>query len=959
VDYQVGDIIELRNRLWRIDVLSDNVLTATKIEGGDTGQQRFYLPFEDVRLADLTLPDPSKIGEPALNRLLIQSYLYSLLHGSAPLLSLQRSSVIPTQYQLVPVVMALNESNRVRMLIADDVGLGKTIEAGLIATELVARNLAVRILVVCPKNLSEQWREALNYFFQLDARIISSIQRRSLERALPPGASPWEHYHHLIASVDYVKREETKHQVYDVPWDLVIVDEAHQCAKPHQGGEKQSVSMDRYDFLRELAPKTKHLLLLTATPHNGYSDSYASLLDMLGCDLLSGPVHEPMIDRERARNHVCQRRRKDVEAWFTEHAQDEASPFPQREQKEVLVPLVSDEEKTVLESVERYGGEILQTAEGGSWQIKTTARWTVMHLHKRALSSPAALRQSLKNRRERIRLKIQDQEAGEDVSVTPALAKANALDDDFGDDDITDEEASRRIDRNVFGSLESHQSEVAVLEELIKLADRVTPAKDSKLLRLKDLLYDTLKGYHGPPKVIIFTRYKDTLDYLEREIPRRLPSSIADTRIVTVYGDLNEAQRDERLGTFQQLKSGILIATDCISEGINLQHMANQLIHYELPWNPNRLEQRNGRIDRYGQKEPKVHIRTLVMGDTLDAKILKVLIEKARQIKEDYGFSPPFFGDDTNVLDIIRDSGLVLTPAQRTLINFAGDSEQVHLDPLEKTVIEKIQSESFYGQSEIELTEVRERLKESEAAMGSNEQLEVFIRKGLQMLGCRIEDNNDVHKTIKITLSETMVVPGIPPVIERATFDPRIALQLTGINQLNAGHPVVRRVIDLIRESVFEGGEIGYGRTASITTNAVSSVTLLYHFLVRFSVGQAPATIIEELLPVACDLTGAQTLDREAASALSIAQPSPSSRTSEEISRHLEHSLNPETYAKSREQAFSNRLEELSSERKALKLKLMRDEPQEWLQGIDDVSLASSDMLSVVVYYPARPGGIA
>ena len=121
--------------------------------------------------------------------------------------------------------------------------------------------------------------------------------------------------------------------------------------------------------------------------------------------------------------------------------------------------------------------------------------------------------------------------------------------------------------------------------------------------------------------------------------------------------------------------------------------------------------------------------------------------------------------------------------------------------------------------------------------------------------------------------------------------------------------------------------------------------------------GSNPATIVEELLPVACDLTGVHTLDREAASALSTAQPSPSSRTSEEISRHLEHSLKPEIYTKSREQAFSNRLEELRSERKALKLKLMRDEPQEWLQGIDDVSLASSDMLSVVVYYPARPGG--
>ena len=909
--------------------------------------------------AHISLPNPKIIGEPALNRLLIQSYCYSLLHGSAPLLSLQRSSVIPTHYQLVPVVMALNESNRVRMLVADDVGLGKTIEAGLIATELVARNLASRILVVCPKNLSEQWREALKYFFQFDAKIISSVQRRGLERALPPGASPWEHYKCLIASVDYVKSDRIKHQVFDVPWDLVIVDEAHACAKPHQSGEKQSVSMDRYNFLRELAPNAKHLLLLTATPHNGYSDSYASLLDMLHCDLISGPVHEPIIDRAKARAHVCQRRRRDVEEWFKEHSEEE-NPFPTRKQKEVLVDLVFDEEKAVLANVDRYGGEILDTAKGGSRQIETTAKWTVMHLHKRALSSPAALRQSLKNRRERIRLKIEEQEQDEEVSVTPAFAKANALDDDFGDVDITDEEASFRIDRNVFGSLESHKAEIGVLNDLIELAQRVTPAKDSKLQKLaKDLLYDALNGYFGPPKIIIFTRYKDTLDYLERELPRRLAASVAHTPIVTVYGDLNEAQRNERLADFQQLKSGILIATDCISEGINLQHMANQLIHYELPWNPNRLEQRNGRIDRYGQQVPVVHIRTLVMRDTLDAKILKVLVEKAQRIREDFGFSPPFFGDDTNVIDIIKEQGLALTQSQRTLFDFAEGSEQVPLNPFDEAVLERIQSESFYGQSDIELSEVRDRLKATEAVMGSKEQFEHFILSGLKMLGCRVDYNNDVHETIRITLSDAMAMPGVSSVIERATFDPKKALQSTGIVQLNAGHPVVRRVIDLVRQSIFEGGEIGYGRTTAITTNEVSQIVLLYHFLVRFSVGGAPATIIEELMPVAGDLAGTQALSTEEIDRLMTAQPSPSTRTPEEIAQHLAKAIEPETYAKSRDSRFAERLTQIKAERRALKEKLMREEPQEWLKDIDRVSRASSDLLSIAVYYPTHPGGRA
>ena len=193
-----------------LDSLEGDVLAATNIEGGEIEQRRFFLPFETVRQANIELPNPEILGDPASNKLLIQAYRYSMLHGAAPLLSLQRSSVIPTNYQLVPVVMALKKSNRVRMMIADDVGLGKTIEAGLIVSELMARNLASRILVVCPRNLREQWREALEYFFHIDARVISSMHRRVLERQLPPGASPWEHYRCL--SRLHRLREERPHK---------------------------------------------------------------------------------------------------------------------------------------------------------------------------------------------------------------------------------------------------------------------------------------------------------------------------------------------------------------------------------------------------------------------------------------------------------------------------------------------------------------------------------------------------------------------------------------------------------------------------------------------------------------------------------------------------------------------------------------------------------------------------
>ncbi|MCK5217303.1 MAG: hypothetical protein KAJ93_05925, partial [Methanosarcinales archaeon] len=179
-----GDIVDIRHRLWRVDSTDSEILTATNIDGRESGLKKFYIPLESINKAHIHLPSSDKIGDSATNNLLTQSFRYSILHGSAPLLSLQRSCVIPTHYQLVPVVMALNKSERVRMLIADDVGLGKTIEAGLITTELMSRNLVSRILVVCPKNLREQWQDALKYYFQIDAEIISSVHRRVLEQRL-------------------------------------------------------------------------------------------------------------------------------------------------------------------------------------------------------------------------------------------------------------------------------------------------------------------------------------------------------------------------------------------------------------------------------------------------------------------------------------------------------------------------------------------------------------------------------------------------------------------------------------------------------------------------------------------------------------------------------------------------------------------------------------------------------
>ena len=300
MQHNSGDIISLRNRLWRVDTIEGDILTATCIDGDSADSHRFFIPFENISKGQINPPNPEKIGDVATNRLLVQAFQYSMIHGTAPLTSLRTSAVIPTEYQLAPVIMALNQGAKVRMLIADDVGLGKTIEAGLIITELKSRKLVSRILIICPQNLREQWQDALRYFFRIDAKIFSSVHLRGLEKNIPPGMNPWEYYPYIITSIDYIKSERHRPFALSADWDLVLIDEAHLAAKPHRITGKESVSMLRYSLAQDVAQEANHLLLLTATPHNGYTDTFARgfRITWRNLDLFADISDFPVISRE-------------------------------------------------------------------------------------------------------------------------------------------------------------------------------------------------------------------------------------------------------------------------------------------------------------------------------------------------------------------------------------------------------------------------------------------------------------------------------------------------------------------------------------------------------------------------------------------------------------------------------------------------------------------------------------
>jgi len=946
----LGSIVELRSRLWRVDDVQGDVLVATSIEGTLVEHRRFYIPLEKIRPGRIEPPSGKIVGNYATQDLLLRAYRLSMIHGTAPLLSLQRSRAVPVLFQMVPVVMSL-EMPRVRMLIADDVGLGKTIEAGLIVVELFARQRASRLLVVCPAMLREQWKTALDYFFHLNARIISSRHRREMERELPPGTNPWEYYPYLITSMDYAKTAEVKPQILEQTWDIVLVDEAHNVAKPHQADPRQRVEMERWELMRELSKKSRHLLMLTATPHNGYTDTYASLLRMLDVGAVSGPDHDPVISREVAKSYVCQRRRKDVEEELKKSG--EPNPFPKRTAKEVFVKL-SDLEVSIMEEVEQLGKHILASA-GMEHSFKMRiAKWTVTHFHKRALSSPYALVCSLKNRLNTISRKLERQETppyDEDVSVDEHEARSEVLDNDTGER-VDDEETGARMERFLLGDRDNLQTEKELLLRALLKAQKVTAAKDSKL---NEMLDNPLREmFRANPKVIIFTRYKDTLDYLARNIPTH--RNFKNVEIVTLDGSLNESQRAQKFHEFKIATNAIMIATDCISEGINLQYVASQIIHYELPWNPNRLEQRNGRIDRYGQPKKEVFIKTMVVNDSLEAAILVVLVEKALRIRQEFGFSPPFFGDDLSVLDLIREQGLKVRIGQRNLDEFLEDisSEEEVLDPFSDESIQRMKNDNFYGQSSIDLSLVQKRLTETWDLIGSQNEVQNFVKSGLNKFGCRMTDNAD--STFRIEILDSRLAQGLDEdTIPRATFDPLRGKDDSELDVIDLGHRLVRNLIELVKELTFSSKET-YGRTACIATKSATKVTAVYTFLARYAVYTKPVSIVEELLKIGLEIHEDRKLAQHEVDALSHSTPTAQSRTGQEMCEDLTIALSKPHLEEEMRKKAEERCTELAVERQKVKKSLEDRGEKEWLEGIDKLSVASVDLLCVTVYYPMSEG---
>ena len=561
-----------------------------------------------------------------------------------PIASPFHGAVRPEDYQLVPLLKALRMP-RVNLLIADDVGLGKTIEAGLILTELLIRRRIRRVLVLAPAALRWQWKDELWEKFSLRFEVVDRHRTDLARRQLGMDANPWRSFDRIVASYHYLRQPDVREQFLSacrtpegsphLAWDLLIVDECHNLM-PSPFGEDSELCRT----LRIVAPRFEHRLFLSATPHNGHTRSFTGLLEMLDPVRFTRTAEMNPAMRGRVEDVVIRRLKREINAG------DSAPRFCTRRPPEALTLDFEPGEVALSAAFDAFRKAVRRLAVGRMQRVRA-GTFAVEILGKRLLSCPTAFAESWRRAREG----FAEPEAAREAEVAAA---ERALRQETGDDRETEQREATAA--TVAGSwLKNFADEVDTeIQGIGRALDALgfdldgpplvdqNPSVDARfdtLVHLTDRLLRTGDEFRDDERLIVFTEYKTTLDYLARRLRQRYPGE----RVLTLFGaggpeGMNELDRENVKAAFNSPASPvrILVATDAASEGLNLHRTARYLLHYDCPWNPSRLEQRNGRLDRYGQARD-VTVYHFISDTDQDVRFLAHVVHKADEIREDLG----------------------------------------------------------------------------------------------------------------------------------------------------------------------------------------------------------------------------------------------------------------------------------------------------------------------------------
>lgn len=871
--FSVGSLVKARGREWVVlPESSSDLLVLRPLGGSDDEIAGIYLPLETVVPATFDLPDPTLVGDYRSARMLRDAVRLGFRSSAGPFRSFARLGVEPRPYQLVPLLIAL-KLDPVRLLIADDVGIGKTIEAGLIARELLDRGEIKRLAVLCPPALAEQWQAELRDKFHIEAELVLPSTASRLERDLSLGESLFERYPFVIVSMDYIKTDRRREEFKRTCPEFIIVDEAHTCAfGAERGGRHQ-----RHDLVKGLAQNPgRHILLVTATPHSGKEMAFRSLLGFLDQDFNDLPEdltgEENLRHRKRLAQHFIQRRRGDIQNYL--HAE---TPFPRREENEATYKL-SPDYKQLFERVLEYARESVLDTSGGQFHQRVRW-WSALALLRSLASSPAAAAATLRNRA--APAEAQDQEEVDEIGRRTVLdivvdETADGSDvtpgsDPGGEDD--DEQRNRRR-----------------LLEMARVADGLLGEKDEKLRKAVDLIKNLLVEGYQP---IVFCRFIPTAEYVAEELRKRLPRGV---EVVAVTGLLPPAERVERVQQAAQAPNRVLVATDCLSEGINLQEHFNAVFHYDLSWNPTRHEQREGRVDRYGQPNPTVRVLTYYGVDNqIDGVVLDVLLRKHRTIRSSLGISVPVPVNTDQVIEAIFE-GLLLKSRPGALQGYLPGFDE-YIQPQKEDLYgqweaaseREKRSRTLFAQETIKVDEVAQELNAVRSVIGSGVDVAEFASRTLTAFGAQAAggDPLDVNLTEASSALRDVLAQSSGFDLKNPKFKFRFSLPVKeGERYLQRTHPFVETLANHVLETALDplsGDAARYPaarRCGAIRTKSVKVRTTLLLIRFRYHIIQVDKDGEKPLLAEDCRLlafTGspqnAAWLDETAAEGLLAAQP--------------------------------------------------------------------------------------
>ncbi len=836
MDFKTGTLVKFRDRPWVVQQsTSCDIIVIKPLGGTDAEKVGLYLPLynDELNIQSYNFKRPNaedleKAGNPASARLLYNACRLSFRDIAGPFQCLGRLSFEPRPYQMVPLILALKQ-DCIRLLISDDVGIGKTLESLLIAKELLDRCEINRFAVVCLPHLCEQWQNEIKDKFGLDAEIIRSSTISRLEKKLRPDQNIFRDIPFQVISIDFVKQDNRRNIFIDHCPEFVIVDEAHTCARPVGANKYQQ---QRYRLLSELSKKPyQQLVLLTATPHSGQNEEFQSIIGLLNPKFETYQLKDAK-EREELSKYFVQRRRADIKKYLCGE-----TVFPERVQIENSKNgkngyMLSSAYLNLLQRLISYIREGVLRVKGEDKRKQRYIYWDLLALMRGVMSSPDAGISMLQNKIDKAANNSENDIEDIDEKV---YSFNDPLKDLLNNDDILPDalEKADLQDKSKF-------------EDFIKELERIKGNDtDEKVKQALEVVRFSLGSGMNP---IVFCQYIQTAEYVGKYISEHLASDKKYKKVAveTVTSRLADEERKMKIDALSKEERHVLVCTDCLSEGVNLQEGFETVIHYDLPWNPNRMEQRNGRIDRFGQHAPEVLISTIYAENSIvDDIVLNVLYKKQDEIRKKLGVYLPIADNDSTLMETIMQRFVESKNSidtQRGL--FDDDPEwQQELERERELQLKKMEenekmSRTYFAHNnqQMEPTRLAASLNEARSVIGGVEDTRDFVIGQLRQSGVTI--HTDEHPLCYSFQNIEL------PVNLQHYFNEIVTKK--GIVRISFASPTPKNYIYIGRNHVFvedlsrgvvndsvNGGDLAASRAMVYETEAVKTRTTIMMMRVR------------------------------------------------------------------------------------------------------------------------------